>query len=65
MNRLGRGALEIRGSRIWCGREVDDEQAETILNAVLDSSITFVDTSNNYGQSEAHTGEYIGGRRGQ
>ena len=35
VTRLGYGAMEIRGSRIWGGRPVTDEQAKTILNAVL------------------------------
>ena len=34
---LGYGAMEVRGSRIWGGRPVTEEQAETILNAVLDA----------------------------
>jgi aryl-alcohol dehydrogenase-like predicted oxidoreductase len=33
---LSYGAMEVRGSRIWGGRPVTEEQAETILNAVLD-----------------------------
>lgn len=65
VTRLGHGAMEIRGPRIWGGREVTDAQAKTILNAVLDSGITFVDTSNDYGRSEAYIGEFISGRRSQ
>jgi aryl-alcohol dehydrogenase-like predicted oxidoreductase len=55
--------MEVRGSGIWGGREVTDEQAKRILNAVLDSGITFVDTANDYGRSEAYIGEFISGRR--
>jgi aryl-alcohol dehydrogenase-like predicted oxidoreductase len=51
VTRLGHGAMEVRGSRIWGGRPVTEEQAETILNAVLDSGVNFVDTSNDYGIS--------------
>ena len=36
MARLGYGAMELRGRRIWDGRPVTNRQAETILNAVLD-----------------------------
>ena len=36
VTRLGYGAMEVRGSRIWGGRPVEDAEAETILNAVLD-----------------------------
>jgi hypothetical protein len=31
VTRLGYGAMEIRGSRIWSGRPVTDDQAERIL----------------------------------
>ena len=50
---LGYGAMEIRGPRIWNGRPVTDDEARTILDAVLDSGITFIDTANDYGRSEA------------
>jgi aryl-alcohol dehydrogenase-like predicted oxidoreductase len=60
---LGFGAMEVRGSRIWGGRPVTEEQADTILNAVLDAGINFIDTSNDYGRSEEFIGKYIGHRR--
>jgi aryl-alcohol dehydrogenase-like predicted oxidoreductase len=60
---LGYGAMEIRGSRIWDGRSVSDNQAETILKAVLDSGINFIDTSNDYGRSEDLIGRYLADRR--
>lgn len=63
VTKLGYGAMEIRGSRIWGGRHVEDHQAETILNAVLDNGITFIDTANDYGRSEEYIGRYISGRR--
>src|SRR5690348_11218524 len=65
VTRLGYGAMEIRGPRIWSGREVSDAQARRILTAVLDSGITFVDTSNDYGRSEAYIGRYLSERRGE
>jgi aryl-alcohol dehydrogenase-like predicted oxidoreductase len=58
---LGYGAMEIRGAPR--GRDVTDEQAETILHAVLDSGINYIDTSIDYGLSEERIGRYIGDRR--
>lgn len=63
VTRLGFGAMEIRGERIWNGRPVTDQQAERILNAVLDSGINFIDTANDYGKSERYIGQYISSRR--
>jgi aryl-alcohol dehydrogenase-like predicted oxidoreductase len=58
---LGYGAMELRGGPR--GREVSEEQAERILNAVLDSGINFIDTSIDYGLSEERIGRYISSRR--
>ncbi|HSJ90374.1 MAG TPA: aldo/keto reductase [Anaerolineales bacterium] len=63
VTRLSFGAMEIRGPRIWNGRPVTDQQAETILNAVLDAGINFIDTANDYGRSEEFIGKYIAHRR--
>src|SRR2546427_3255222 len=60
---LGYGAMELRGAPR--GRDVSDQQAETILNTVLDSGINYIDTSIDYGVSEERIGRYIGGRRGE
>ena len=65
VTRLGLGAMEIRGSRIWGGRDVTPAQAERILDAVIDSGISFVDTSNDYGLSETYIGEFLSDRRGE
>ncbi|HLJ54154.1 MAG TPA: aldo/keto reductase [Chthonomonadaceae bacterium] len=62
---LGYGAMEVRGSRIWGGRPVTEDQASKILNAVLDAGINFIDTSNDYGRSEEFIGRYMSGRRGE
>ena len=40
VTKLGYGAMEVRGPRIWRGRPVEDAEAEQILNAVVDSGIT-------------------------
>jgi aryl-alcohol dehydrogenase-like predicted oxidoreductase len=65
VTRLGYGAMEVRGSRIWGGRPVTEEQARTILNAVLDAGINFIDTANDYGRSEEFIGKYISQRRSE
>ena len=63
VTRLGYGAMEVRGSRIWGGRAVTDEQSKTILNAVVDSGINFIDTANDYGRSEEFIGKFLSHRR--
>ncbi|GAB3425323.1 aldo/keto reductase [Flindersiella endophytica] len=65
VTRLGFGAMEIRGERIWNGRPVRDEQARDILGAVLDTGVNFVDTAGDYGRSEAYIGQYIADRRSE
>lgn len=65
VTRLGYGAMEVRGPRIWGGRPVTEDQAKTILNAVLDAGINFIDTANDYGRSEEFIGKYIAHRRGE
>jgi len=60
---LGYGAMEIRGAPR--GREVTDQQAETILHAVLDAGINYIDTSIDYGVSEERIGRYIASRRSE
>ncbi len=56
---LGYGAMEIRGPRIWRGRDLTDDQAEHILNTVLDAGINFIDTAYDYGRSEEYIGRFI------
>lgn len=63
VTQLGYGAMEVRGERIWGGRPCDDAQAETILGAVLDAGINFIDTANDYGKSELYIGRYLSQRR--
>ncbi len=63
VTQLGFGAMEIRGKRIWGGRPCDDDQAKTILNAVLDAGINFIDTANDYGKSELYIGRHLAHRR--
>jgi len=63
VTRLGYGAMELRGPRIWNGRAISETQAQRILDAVLESGITFIDTSNDYGRSEELIGRLIPDRR--
>ena len=65
VTKLGYGAMEVRGSRIWGGRPVTEHEADSILNAVLDSGVTFIDTSNDYGRSEEFIGKYLSHRRSE
>jgi aryl-alcohol dehydrogenase-like predicted oxidoreductase len=52
---LGYGAMALRN--------VDAEQSERLLNAVLDHGINFIDTAPDYGHSEDMIGRYIAHRR--
>jgi aryl-alcohol dehydrogenase-like predicted oxidoreductase len=60
---LGYGAMELRGAPR--ARPTTDEQADTILNAVLDAGINYIDTSIDYGVSEERIGRYISHRRSE
>lgn len=61
--KLGYGAMEVRGPRIWGGRAIEDAEAEQILNAVVDHGINFIDTANDYGRSEEYIGRFLSDRR--
>jgi aryl-alcohol dehydrogenase-like predicted oxidoreductase len=63
VTQLSFGAMEIRGPRVWNGRDPSEKEAEHILNAVLDAGINFIDTAGCYGLSEARIGHYISHRR--
>ena len=60
---LGYGAMELRGAPR--ARDTTEAQAETILNAVLDTGINYIDTSIDYGVSEERIGRYISHRRSE
>jgi aryl-alcohol dehydrogenase-like predicted oxidoreductase len=63
---LGFGAMELRGPDSGRRRRpITPEQAERVLNDVLDSGINYIDTSIDYGTSEEFIGEYISDRRGE
>ncbi|MBN1249820.1 MAG: aldo/keto reductase [Anaerolineae bacterium] len=55
--------MEIRSPKVWSGRDASEEDAERILNAVLDAGINFIDTAGCYGLSEARIGRHISDRR--
>ena len=59
VTRLGYGAMELAGIK----GPVDPAVAHKLLNHVLDSGITFIDTSPDYGGSEERIGEAISNRR--
>ncbi|MGH3169502.1 MAG: aldo/keto reductase, partial [Trebonia sp.] len=63
VTRLGYGAMELRGQRVWGGRPVTRQQSQAILDAVLASGINWLDTAGDYGTSEELIGECISGRR--
>ncbi len=58
---LGYGAMELRGQPR--GPAISDEDADRVLNAVLDGGINLIDTSPDYGRSEELIGRYVGHRR--
>ena len=60
---LSFGAMELRG--VPPGRIVTPEQADRVLNAVLDGGINYIDTSIDYGRSEEFIGRFISHRRSE
>jgi len=60
ITRLGFGAMELRAPG---GSGFDRAAAKSLLHAVLDRGINFIDTSPDYGESETLIGEAIGARR--
>ena len=55
--RMGYGAMAVG--------QVSEDVAETVLNAVLDAGINFIDTSIDYQRSEEFIGRFISGRRSE
>ncbi len=55
---LGYGAMELR----LVGEQ---QEATRLLNAVLDGGINYIDTSPDYGPSEAYIGNAIAHRRSE
>ena len=61
VTKLGYGAMELRGG--GRGREISEDDAAAVLNAVLDAGINYLDTSPDYGLSEERIGAAISHRR--
>lgn len=64
---LGRTGLEVTrlGYGAMAVRDTSSKVSERVLNEVLDAGINFVDTSNDYGNSEEMIGKFISHRRSQ
>jgi aryl-alcohol dehydrogenase-like predicted oxidoreductase len=60
---LGFGAMELRGADP--ANDISDAESDRLLNAVLDSGITIIDTSPDYGRSEERIGRGIAHRRSE
>ncbi len=60
---LGYGAMELRGAPH--GPDIAESDAAALLNSVLDSGVTLIDTSIDYGRSEELMGRYISHRRSE
>lgn len=65
VTQLGYGSMGIRGPRTWGVRVVGEEDADAMLNLVLDSGVNFIDTAPDYGVSEERIGRSIGSRRSE
>ena len=64
---LGRTGLEVTqlGYGAMAVSDAQEDIAETLLNAVLDAGINFIDTSIDYGRSEEIIGRYLSHRRSE
>jgi len=67
---LGYGAMELRGQLTGPASQLSappiaDEDAGRLLNELLDTGISLIDTSIDYGRSEELIGRYLGQRRGE
>ncbi|TDC52813.1 aldo/keto reductase [Jiangella ureilytica] len=58
---LGYGGIDLRGLPV--GRHLASDEADRLLNTVLDEGITLVDTSIDYGLSEELIGRHLAHRR--
>lgn len=65
VTQLGYGSMGLRGPKTWGVRVVGEQAADEFLNRVLDAGINFIDTSPDYGISEARIGRYISSRRSE
>lgn len=63
VTKLGYGAMELRGLEHF--PRLSPKEASTLLNAVLDVGIDYIDTSPDYGYSEELIGRHISHRRSE
>lgn len=63
VSRLGYGAMELRGTDHF--PRLSAREAETLLNAVIDHGINYIDTSPDYGYSEELLGKHLARRRSE
>jgi aryl-alcohol dehydrogenase-like predicted oxidoreductase len=63
VTKLGYGAMELRGLEHF--RRLSASEASALLGGVLDSGINYIDTSPDYGYSEAQIGQHISHRRSE
>ena len=64
VTRLGYGGLELKGPAVD-GRDLTHGEAAEVLDAVLDSGITLIDTADCYGISEETIGRHLSDRRSE
>ena len=64
VTRLGYGGLELKGPAVD-GRDLTHAEAAEVLDAVLDSGITMIDTADCYGISEEMIGRHLSNRRSE
>lgn len=67
---LGYGAMELRGQLAGpashlSGPAITDEDAERLLNELLDAGVSLIDTSVDYGRSEELIGRHLSSRRSE
>jgi aryl-alcohol dehydrogenase-like predicted oxidoreductase len=66
--RLGDSGLVVSVVGLGCnnfGRRIDLDATRRVVDAALDAGVTFFDTADVYGESEAFLGEVLAGRRDQ
>jgi aryl-alcohol dehydrogenase-like predicted oxidoreductase len=63
VSRLGYGSMELRHTDTSARPDLDRVGAGALLNEVLDSGITYIDTSPTYGPAEELIGEFLSSRR--
>jgi aryl-alcohol dehydrogenase-like predicted oxidoreductase len=63
VSRLGYGSMELRHTGTSARPQLDRATAGSLLNDVLESGITYIDTSPTYGPAEELIGEYLSSKR--